>query len=468
MTEIEKPKELLSQLKSYPPFQNIDDEVLQWLIDKSDYVCYDKGETYFKTGDSVDEMLIITEGEYVLELEQKGVYREIGGGGIGEITGVLPFSRLKKVKGNGVVVNDLKILRFHKKYFTELVNKSYQLTQNLVGLMSDRVRDSSHRQSQDEKLMSLGKLSAGLAHELNNPASAMVRSAKELHNKLHQTPEKFKSVMKIKADDAMIDSINDILFATLHQGIDTDLSTLARTELEDDLMDWMEDHNVDDAEDKVETFTDYSMSVEKLDEVYKLIGADNQTTSVLGWIENVLSTEKLIREIKDSSDRIAELVRSVKGYSHMDKAPVKEEIDIKDGILSTLIMLKHKIKSKQITLEKQFDKSLPKITAYGGELNQVWTNIIDNAIDAMPKGGTLKIHTYKRAHNLCVDINDNGDGIPEEIINQIFDPFFTTKKMNEGTGMGLDIVKKIMRRNSGDIQVNSEKGNTTFTVCFPI
>jgi len=334
--------------------------------------------------------------------------------------------------------------------------------------MSDRVRDFSQRRSQDEKLMSLGKLSAGLAHELNNPASAMVRSAKELHNKLHQTPDKFKKVMKIKADDAMIDAINDILFSTLNEGTKDTLSTLDRNDLEDELTDWMDDHDIQDIEDKVETFTDYSMSIEKLEEVYKIIGKDNQMEAVLGWIENVLSTEKLIREIKESSDRIAELVKSVKGYSHMDKSPVKENIDIKDGIVSTIVMLKHKIKAKQINLEKQFDDTLPRINAYGGELNQVWTNIIDNAIDALPKGGTLKIKTYKRAHNLCVDISDNGVGIPEEIITKIFDPFFTTKKMNEGTGMGLDIVKKIMRRNQGDIQVQSEKGNTIFTVCFPI
>lgn len=468
MKEINKPDELLSLLKTFEGFKGISEDIIQWVVDKSVYKCFEKGEVFFRPGDAVNDMIIVTEGEYVLELEQKGTRREIGKVEAGEVSGALPFSRLKEAKTYGLAVQNVKILYFDKENFTELVNKSYDLVQNLVGLMSDRVREYSQRRSQDEKLMSLGKLSAGLAHELNNPASAMVRSAKKLHNKLHQTPEKFKNVMRIKADNDMIDAVNDVLFSTLERGVNNDLSTLDRNDLEDDLTDWLDDHEIENLEDKVETFTDYNMSVEKLEEVRQIMGENNQTGAVLGWIENVLSTEKLIREIKESSDRIAQLVRSVKGYSHMDKAPVKEDINIKDGIISTIIMLKHKIKAKQITLEKNFDESLPQINAYGGELNQVWTNIIDNAVDAMPKSGTLLIKTYKRGNSLCVDITDSGEGISDEDISCIFDPFFTTKKMNEGTGMGLDIVKKIISRNQGDIQVESKPGRTTFTVCFPI
>lgn len=468
MTILTKTPDLLPFLKSLEPFSQINEDTLKWLIHQSELRAYDKGELLFKPDDPVNEMLIIVEGEYVIEFEQQGKRRNFGTITVGEISGLLPFSRLKTAKGFGTATQPSQVLHFHKKHFTDLVVKSYDLAQALVGLMSDRVRSFSIKRSQDEKLMALGKLSAGLAHELNNPASAMVRSAQELHNKLHQTPEKFKRLMKMNADDEMVDGVNNILFAKLDKGIDNDLSTLDRNDLEDDLTDWLEDLGIEETEDMVETFTDYNLSTESLDEVMEIVGRDNQPEGVLGWMENVLSTEKLICEIKESSDRIAKLVKSVKGYSHMDKEPVREDINVKDGIISTIIMLKHKIKQKQINLEKTFDDSLPKINAFGGEINQVWTNIIDNALDALPQGGTLKIKTYLSGRNLCVDINDNGHGIPEEVITRIFDPFYTTKGMNEGTGMGLDIVKKIMTRHSGDIQVESEPGNTTFTVCFPV
>lgn len=468
MQQIEKTADLLPLLQSFAPFKDIKAETIQWIIDRSDYVCYEKGERVFEVGDPVDNMLIVTEGEYILELEQKGVLREMGSVQGGELSGLLPFSRLKETKGIGTVLKQTKILLFPKECFTEMVNRDYDLVQNLVGLMSDRVRDFSQIRFQNEKLMSLGKLSAGLAHELNNPASAMTRSAKDLHKKLHQTPDKFKRVMRLNADDAMVDAVNDVLFAVLETGTKDDLSTLDRNDLEDDITDWLENNGATETEDMTETFTDYNFGIEKMEEIKKIVGAENNFLAVLGWVENVLATEKLVCEIKESSNRIGELVRSVKGYSHMDKAPVREPIDIKQSIISTVIMLKHKIKSKQINLEKTFAEDFPKINAFGGEINQIFTNIIDNALDAMENGGTLQIETYVRGHNACIDITDSGAGIPEDVMSCIFDPFFTTKAINEGTGMGLDIVKKIITRNNGDIQVESEPGKTCFTVCFPV
>ena len=441
---------------------------MQWVIDQSDYVAFEKGETLFKIGDSVTKMLIVTEGEYIIETEQQGVRREFDSIKKGDISGVLPFSRLKTAKGHGTALTDGKMLRFPQECFTELVNRDYALVQNLVALMSDRVRDFSQMRFQNEKLMALGKLSAGLAHELNNPASAMKRSAQELHDKLNHTPEKFKRVMRLKVTDRMTDEVNAILSEILRKGVENDLSLIERTDLEDDLTDWLEDHGIEDNADLTETFTDYNVRPEILEKVKSVIESEAGLLAVLGWLENVLSSEKLICEIKESSNRIAELVRSVKGYSHMDKAPVREPIDIKESLISTLVMLKHKIKAKQITVERDFCKEVPKINAYGGEINQIWTNILDNALDALPKEGILTVRTYVRGNSLYTEIGDNGSGISEDIITRIFDPFFTTKAMNEGTGMGLDIVKKILTRNEGDIQVKSKPGETVFTVCFPL
>ena len=198
------------------------------------------------------------------------------------------------------------------------------------------------------------------------------------------------------------------------------------------------------------------------------IVAGKHLDSLLWWIEGALTLEKLVVEIQESAGRIATLIQAIKSYSHMDRGSAMIPTDIHEGMKSTLIMLKHKLKQKDIRLQKNWDQSVPKILANPGELNQVWTNIIDNAIDAMHQKGTLKITTQADNRFVRVDITDSGDGISEENLGKLFDPFFTTKSIGQGTGMGLDIVKKIMDHHKGDVQVESKPGETTFTICLPI
>lgn len=219
------------------------------------------------------------------------------------------------------------------------------------------------------------------------------------------------------------------------------------------------------ADDIASTFTDFGLGVEELEKIYALMEG-KYLDSILSWMESTLSMEILVEEIAESSNRIAELVQSVKGYSNMDRSLSTEPVVLQDGIESTLTMLKHKIKAKQLQVVKDF-QPLPKIKAYVGELNQVWTNLIDNAIDAMETKGTLTIRTYKELQRLCVEIQDNGPGVPPEIKNQIFDPFFTTKGIGQGTGLGLDIAKRIIERHRGSIFLESVPGNTTFKIIFP-
>jgi len=467
MQPLDKTPELLPRLQSFEVFQDIAPEALQWLIDRSDYKLYPKGTHMFEPGQAVDHMQIILAGEYLVQLEREGELQDLGTWSEGYVTGVLPFSRMREARAYGRVLEDCRVLELHKQHFTEMVNVSYALTQNLVATMSNRIREFTGLRFQSEKLMSLGRLSAGLAHELNNPASAMVRSAQELYQKVHKSPERFKAVITLRVTPEQTDAVNAIMYARIREPGEQDLSLLEREEKLDELIDWLDEQEVEHADDIADTFVDFNLSVDELERINEIIEGEGLST-ILWWIESTLSLEKLVNEIQEASHRISTLVQSVKEYSHMDRAQSKERIDLHDGLRSTLIMLKHKFTQGGISLEKDWNKELPRLDAYPGELNQVWTNLISNALDAMPEGGTLQVRTYRQHDYLCVDVTDSGVGIPEEHLSQIFDPFFTTRKVGEGTGMGLEITQRIVERHKGRIQVESKPGRTTFTVCLPL
>ncbi len=458
---------LLEKLQSFEAFEGIKSEPLEWLIDKSRYVFYKSGTSIFEPDTKADYMQVVIQGRYSVTFEQQGQLREVGVWEQGYVTGVLPFSRMTHTRAYGQAIDDCHFLELHRDCFVEMVNTSYQLTQNLVGLMSNRIREFSQLRFQNEKLMSLGKLSAGLAHELNNPASAMVRSADELYHKIHSTPEKFKNVITMRITPEQTDEVNAIMFGKINnKSVQPELSLLEVEELKDDLLDWLEDHRVDDGDDIADTFVDFGLTVDDLDQIDEIVDGES-IPSLMWWIESTLSLENLVGEIKESADRIATLVTSIKEYSHMDRGVSREKVDIHHGLKSTMIMLKHKFKTKKIQVEKKLAEGLPTVEGYPGELNQVWTNLIVNALDAMEPEGNLLIETYPDRKFVCVNITDSGSGIPEENLTRIFDPFFTTKAVGEGTGMGLDIVKKIMDRHHADIRVESKPGKTTFKLCFP-
>lgn len=461
-------QKIKTYLKSLPNFSEVSADAFDWIVDKGYLTYHKKGDFLFQVGDSVDELTICLEGV-------ADVYREKPDGrqGLflmqkGTITGNLPFSRVKVATATAKVVEDLTIFNLHKKYFIEMVNVSYELTQAFVAVMSDRIRDTSQNQFQDEKLKALGKISAGLAHELNNPASAMVRSAEVLYDKLSETPENFKAVMRLNITEEQTDFGNNLIFKKieLHKKSPKDFTLLEREDRLDELLDWLEDHEVQHAEDIAETLTDFDFEESDLYILLESIKEKDKLSTILTWFDNRLSVESLVVEIKEASSRVANLVQSVKKYSHMDEGRGKTQVDIHDGLRTTLAILGHLFKEKGIIIDKQFSKEFPKIEANPGELNQVWTNLISNAVDAVDKGGKLTLQSFINGDYLVVKIIDNGKGIPADIINRIWEPFFTTKGVGEGTGMGLDIVKKIIERHRGSINVDTQPGETVFTIKF--
>lgn len=465
-----KPSDLLQQLRDFPHFVDVEEDALKWLIERGEYYIKEKDEALFRGGTPINTMMIVLEGSFVIHREQDGKKQELGVWEAPMVTGVLPFSRMTQTTAEGIVIERVGYLEIHKDCFTEMVNVSYLLVQNLVAIMTERVRDFQQIQLMNEKLLALGKMSAGLAHELNNPASAMVRSSQELQKHMLKTPDQFKAVMAIRVRPADVDVVNKVLFDRLNARVDTqELSLMEREERTDDLVDWLEDHGIENADEMVDTFVDWSVLPEHLNIIAAVVPPESMDP-VLHWLETNLTTESLVEEISTASKRIAELVSSIKTYSHMDSDPSMEFIDVNDGIKSTLTMLKFRFKQKNIELDKSCDLNLPNIKALEGELNQVWTNLISNALDALPDDGTgkLSIRSYQRRDNLCIDFEDNGPGIPEDIKNRIFEPFFTTKGIGEGTGMGLDIVRRVLKRHGGTVALESGPGRTCFRVCFPL
>ena len=449
-------------------FKDVEEHAIDWLIEKSTCSSHAKGEFFFKPGDPPEELVIIVEGVLDVYRETPNGRHELSLAQPGDISGNLPFSRTKEITVFGKVVEDLVVLQLNRSYFQEMVQVSYALTQSMVAVMSDRIRSLSQGFFQDEKLKALGKISAGLAHELNNPASAMERAAETLYQKLAQTPDNFKAVMKLNVTEEQTDWVNDLVFRKIEERKTDpkDFTLLERQDRLDELTDWLEDNDVLNAEDIAETLTEFNFVEEDLDALLDTLEVPEKLSATLNWFDNRLSVEGLIVEIKEASHRIAELVKSVKKYSHMDQGEGKTGVDLHEGIRTTLQILIHRLKEKQIQIDKNFFADLPEIQGHPGELNQIWTNLFANAIDALPKGGKIIIRTYPDRDYVCVEVEDNGSGIPEDVINRIWEPFFTTKKVGEGTGIGLDVVKKIVHRHRGSIKVESQPGKTLFTIRF--
>jgi signal transduction histidine kinase len=458
--------DFLQRLQQNESLAEVPEAELQWLLNNSEVVIVEEGEPLYQNGDSIDNLFIILDGCLRMFVNRNNQYRELGNNEQGYMGGLLPYSRLKTAVASATALEKTTVLYLHRNKFREMIATQACLTESLVHLMLDRVRDFTKLDQQNEKMISLGKLSAGLAHELNNPAAAVVRSASALKKQLGFVPEKFKAVISIQLSEQQIDRVNEIISAIMKKEV-KEVSLMEKSALEDDLTDWLEEHEVDNAYELAESFVEYHITVDDLEGIEEQV-SEKYLAVVLEWLNNVLTTERMVNEIGEASQRIGSLVKSVKEYSHMDGGADKKKVVLRDGVESTLRMLQHKLKTKNIKVHVDMPDTLPMINVSPGEMNQVWTNLIDNAIDALPEDGEIRIESTKDRNFLVTRVVDNGTGIPPEVINQIFDPFFTTKEIGKGSGLGLEIAQNIIKRHRGQIKATSRPGYTEFNVCLPI
>lgn len=352
------------------------------------------------------------------------------------------------------------------KYFV------HQKDQYIELMRKNRELESAYLQQevmlrQSEKLATLGKLSAGMAHELNNPAAAALRGAKQLNEKIINLERiQFQlGEMKLSQEQLnMLDRFKQLIQERAKQP--SDLDPLSRSDRENEVETWLEEKNIADAWELAAMLVNVGITMDELPELAENFTA-GQFPTVITSLCNIFTTRNLLEEIGQGAARITEIVKALKSYSYLDRAPI-QSIDIHEGLNNTLVMLRSELK-KGITVQREFSESLPNIQAYGSELNQVWTNIIDNAADAMNGQGEIVIKTFREDSWVVVQIKDSGPGIPKEIQSKIFDPFFTTKSQGEGTGLGLNISYNIIvQKHKGKISVHSRPGETCFEIKLPL
>jgi signal transduction histidine kinase len=452
-----------SELLHVPVFAGLPDDQIEWFVGQAQEMSIKRDEMIFRQGDPADAMFVFLSGQ----LQVRG---ELGGETVviqvepGAVTGVLPFSRMKQFTVGCKAVADSHLLRFSASLFPDLVQKMPELAQRLVGLMSDRIRETTRREQQRDRLASLGKLSAGLAHELNNPASAATRATSRLRDvlkKIRDASHELGSRDLSPAQKAEIEKLE----AAFVQSNEVPADALTISDLEEQIDSLLRSHGQNDLWQMSADLARKNVKSEMLESLFATLDAGTARAALVRIAASV-EVATLLDEIENGTSRISDLVRAIKEYTYMDQTPL-QNVDIVKSLETTLTILNHKLKHG-ITVERDYQKIPLLVNSFGSELNQVWTNIIDNAIDAMGGEGKLQVRTYREDSCVVVEITDNGPGIPPEVQSHIFEPFFTTKGVGEGTGLGLDTVQRIVKKHRGNIQVNSLPGRTRFQVWLPV
>jgi signal transduction histidine kinase len=452
-----------SELLRVPIFADLPEDQIAWFISQSQELHLKAGEGYARQGDPADAMFVVLEGQLQGrgEIAGESVTFDIGQG---NVTGVLPFSRMTQFTVSGRAMTDSRALRFPASLFPDLIQKMPELTKRLVGLMSDRIRETTRLEQQRDRLASLGKLSAGLAHELNNPASAAKRATSQLRVILKKIKEASHELGRRDLTAAQKAEIEKLEASFIQQN-QPPPDALTTSDLEEQIDSLLRSHGQSDLWQLAADLARKNIKPEALESLFAALDSDTARAALVRIAASV-EIANLLNEIESSTTRISDLVLAIKEYTYMDQSPV-QNVDIVKSLETTLTILNYKLK-RGVAVERDYGQVPLLVNSFGSELNQVWTNLIDNAIDAMGGKGDLRVRTYPEDGCVVVEIGDNGPGISAQIKPHIFEPFFTTKGVGEGTGLGLDTVQRIVKKHRGNIQVESKPGDTRFQVRLPL
>ncbi|MBT9392150.1 GHKL domain-containing protein [Hymenobacter sp. NST-14] len=439
-------------------------EVLTWLAEHGEHRTYPAETVVSRPGDEAEHLLAVLAGGLQYYTVRGGNREPVFRLDAGQIGGVLPYSRLRVIKGESVAVGETKLFLLPRHQFAALEQVSPELVQRLVSAMNDRARLEARAQERDDKLRALGKLSAGLAHELNNPAAAIARAAQGLARNLQARPDLLQALMLHCPTSVALNALTRL---TAAPPTASPLSGLARADAEDELADWLENQGAPDGYHLAAGLLDAGLTISTLETVLEDWEPDARPAA-LAWLETQLTARRLVQDVQEAGARISTLVANVKTYSHMDRGQDFAPLDVQAGLESTLNMLGYALREKQLTVERDYAPDLPLVRGQVSSLNQVWTNLLDNALDALAPGGTITVRTRAQDEFVRVFILDNGPGIPAEVLPRILEPFFTTKPAGEGTGLGLDIALRIVEQHGGRLQVQSEPGRTEFGIWLPV
>jgi len=438
---------------------------LEWLVARGTLRLYGPGALLAEAGRPVTELYVLLSGHLAIYVERGGARNKVMDWRGGDITGALPYSRMGAAPGNSMTQEPTEVFAVSRDHFPDLIRECHEVTSILVHLMVDRARVFNAADLQMEKMASLGRMSARLAHELNNPVSAIERNAALLDERLNEAERSARALGAAGLDetqDAAVEALRQCCLGTVANSV---LSPLEQAQREDRILDWLTDHGVDDA--VAVPLAETHVTIDALDRLAASVD-DGSLDVIVRWAAAGCSVHTLASDIRHAAMRISGLVSAVKGFTHMDQAMVAEPVDLRSSIGNTVTVFTAKAREKSAAISVTIPADLPKVRGFVGELNQIWSNLIDNALDAIPESGRVEVKAVRGARGVVVSVVDNGSGIPPEIRQRLFEPFFTTKPVGKGTGIGLDIVSRLLTHNDADIEFDSVPGHTEFRVTLPL
>jgi signal transduction histidine kinase len=458
-------RDLVERLARHRALGTAPRQELEWLAAHGSLRNLNTGEVLVSKSSPVENLWIVLSGRIAIFVDRAGGLHKMMEWREGDVSGMLPYSRLRNTRGDTIAQEPSVILAVHRDHLREMIRECQETTAILVHTMLDRARVFTSSDLHDEKMVSLGKLSAGLAHELNNPASAIERSAALLAEKMADSERATRALGAAGLSGRQLSALEEFRESCLAAREHGVRSPIDQAEREEQIAGWLSGHGLE--AESSEALAETAVTLEGLDRLAAAVEGPALAT-VLQWAAAGCTVRGLAAEIQEAALRISGLVAAVKGFTHMDQATIAEPVDLLQGLGDTIAVLKAKARSKSASVSVEAEAGLPRVRGFVGELNQVWANLIDNALDAIPESGRVEVTASRENRSVVVRIVDNGPGIPEQIRERIFDPFFTTKPVGQGTGLGLDIVRRLVRHNDGEISVESRPGRTEFRVVLPV